>query len=216
MLLKPSRAVFLLATAGALLAAPAVDAQQRGSDKTIYCWEEEGERICGDALPADAVDNARREFSTSGLLTRTLGRALTEEEKAAAEALAALERENAARQAAQARQEQAMVHAYDSEEALQRAFDARIGLVEASARSSELGVESIRSSLMSLLRQAAEAELAGRAVPKALAAGIQEQHRGLRLQQSLLEQQRIQRQLLGEELEQSLARYRELRQASHR
>lgn len=216
MSLKLLRSALFLATAGVLLATPAVDAQQGGSDKKIYCWEEEGERICGDALPADAVDNARREFSSSGLLTRSLDRALSAEEKATAEALAALERENAAQQEARARQERAMVHAYDSEEALLRAFDARIDLVEASARSSELGVQSIRGSLMGLLRQAAEAELAGRTVPKTLAAGIQEQHRGLRLQQSLLEQQRIQRRLLGEELDQSLARYRELKQAARR
>lgn len=107
-----------------------------------------------------------------------------------------------------------MVHAYDSEEALRRAFGARLGLVEAAARSSELGIESIRASLMGLLRQAAEAELSGKAVPKALAAGIQEQHRGLRHQQALLEQQQVQRRLLAEELEQSLARYRELKQAA--
>ena len=211
---KLLRPLLFVAVASALLGAPAAGAQQRGPEKKIYCWEEEGERICGDALPADAVDNARREFSASGTLTRTLGRALTEEEKAAAEALAELERQADAEEAARARQERAMVHAYDSEQALRRAFGARLGLVEASTRSSELGIESIRSSLMGLLRQAAEAELSGRAVPKSLASGIQEQHRGLRHQQALLEQQRVQRRLLAEELEQSLARYRELKQAS--
>lgn len=210
---KLLRPLLFVAVASALVGAPAAGAQQRAPEKKIYCWEEEGERICGDALPADAVDNARREFSASGTLTRTLGRALTEEEKAAAEALAELERQADAEAAARARQERAMVHAYDSEQALRRAFGARLGLVEASTRSSELGIESIRSSLMGLLRQAAEVELSGRAVPKSLATGIQEQHRGLRHQQALLEQQRVQRRLLAEELEQSLARYRELKQA---
>lgn len=215
---KLLRSLLALAAASALLASPAADAQKRGSEaaRTIYCWEEDGERICGDALPADAVDNARSEFSASGMLTRTLGRALTEEERAAADALAELERQAAAEDAARERHERAMVHAYDSEDALQRAFNARIELVEASARSSELGIESIRSSLMGLLRQAAEAELAGREVPKTVSAGIHEQHAGLRRQQALLEQQQVQRRLLAEELEQALVRYRELRQAARR
>lgn len=215
-LLRPAALAF--AAAIALLAPPPVDAQKRGTEaaKTIYCWDDDGKRVCGDALPADAVDNARSEFSASGMLTRKLGRALTEEERAAAEALAELERQAADDAAARERQERAMVHAYDSEEALQRAFNARLELVEAAARSSELGIESIRGSLMGLLRQAAEAELAGRAVPERIASGIQEQHYGLRRQQALLEQQQVQQRLLAEELEQALLRYRELRQASVR
>lgn len=210
--------VLALATAAALLAPTTADAQKRGSgtSKTIYCWQEGDERICGDALPADAVDNARSEFSASGMLTRKLGRALTDEEREAAEALAELERQAAADAAVRARQERAMVHAYDSEQALQRAFNARLELVEAAARSSELGIESIRGSLMGLLRQAAEAELAGRKVPKRIADGIQEQHYGLRSQQAQLEQQEVQRRLLAEELDQALVRYRELKDGSGR
>lgn len=217
MTLKPFPPLLALATAALLVASPA-DAQKRGGEtsKTIYCWEEDGKRTCGDALPVDAVDNARTEFSASGMLTRKLGRALTEEERAAAEALAEMERQAAAEVAARARQERAMVHAYDSEQALERAFGARLELVDAAARSSELGIESIRSSLMGLLRQAAEAELAGRPVPATLASGIREQHSGLRRQQAQLEQQQVQRRLLTEELEQALVRYRELRQGATR
>src|SRR5690606_14669775 len=214
-LLRPAALAFAAAIA---LLAPPVDAQKRGTEaaKTIYCWDDDGKRVCGDALPADAVDNARSEFSASGMLTRKLGRALTEEERAAAEALAELERQAADDAAARERQERAMVHAYDSAEALQRAFNARLELVAAAARSSELGIESIRGSLMGLLRQAAEAELAGRAVPESIAGGIPGRRYGLRRQQGRLERQQGQQRVRAEGREQALLRCRELRQASVR
>src|SRR3546814_9883847 len=53
--------------------------------KKIYCWEEDGHKVCGDALPADAVDAARTEISArTGHTVRSLERAPTDEERAAA------------------------------------------------------------------------------------------------------------------------------------
>src|SRR3546814_20123611 len=68
-----------------LLLATATAAAQDKAAKKIYCWEEDGHKVCGDALPADAVDAARTEISArTGHTVRSLARAPTDEERAAA------------------------------------------------------------------------------------------------------------------------------------
>ena len=69
-----------VAIACALLGSGAASAQ-----KKVYCWNENGKKVCGDALPAEAADSARTEISAkSGLRTGQVARALTEAERSAA------------------------------------------------------------------------------------------------------------------------------------
>ena len=51
----------------AVLLAPAATAQQAGKDKAkkLYCWNEGGRKVCGDALPATAVDSVFSNASKS-------------------------------------------------------------------------------------------------------------------------------------------------------
>ena len=51
------------------------------AQKKLYCWNENGKKVCGDALPAEASDSARTEISaSSGLRTGQVSRALTDAE----------------------------------------------------------------------------------------------------------------------------------------
>ena len=36
---------------------------QDAAKKKLYCWDDHGHKVCGDALPSNAVDAARTEFS---------------------------------------------------------------------------------------------------------------------------------------------------------
>jgi hypothetical protein len=208
--MNKSAAPALLAAVVALSCAPAL-AQQPTGKKKIYCWDEGGRKICGDALPANAVDNARTEFSASGMATRRLERAPTDAERAAADAVAEQQRLQAIATAAAERRELAMVESYDSEDELRRAFEHRLGLLDAAVKSSRLGVDGLRRSLVTLLRRAGESELAGKPVAKALAGNIQAQHQQLRRQQALLADQQLQRNTADEDLAAALERYRELK-----
>src|SRR5687768_7005461 len=74
-----------------LLALPA--AAQPAPSKKLYCWNQGGQRVCSDALPPEAVNQARDEFNAkSGLRSGVVGRALSAEERAAAAADAAQQR----------------------------------------------------------------------------------------------------------------------------
>ncbi|MBW3549346.1 MAG: hypothetical protein KY442_00600 [Proteobacteria bacterium] len=192
--------------------APLALAQNSSPAKRVYCWDDNGRRVCGDALPASAVDSARTEISaSSGLTTRAVDRALTPEERAAAAAAAEASAAAAAALATAARRDRAMAESYASEAELRRAFQHRITLLDETVKASQLGIAGLRQSLLSLLRRASDSELGGKPVPKPLTATIQTQHDQLLRQQSLLAEQRRDRGEIEGELELALQRYRELK-----
>jgi hypothetical protein len=199
-----------LALTAALLAAPA-GAQQTGKKK-LYCWNEGGRKVCGDALPANAVDSARTEISPkSGLPTGQVGRALTAEERLAAAAQAEIERQKQFKEAAQRMREHAMAESYATEADLRRAFNDRIALLDDTIKAAQLSIGGLRQSLISLLRQAGEAELAGKPVPANLTGTIRTQHAELMRQQGLLAVHRQNRSEIDVELDHALQTYRALK-----
>lgn len=209
---RPLRLLAVTALAALLPAAALAQGAPAAGAKKLYCWNENGRRVCGDALPANAVDAARTEISArSGLKTGEVSRALTDAERAAAAAQAAADRQAAMSAEAIARREQAMVESYASEAELRRAFNARIELLDGTVKASQLNVGGLRQSLLSLLRRAGESELAGKPVAKSLADNIRLQHAELLRQQAMLTQQRADRIEIDAELARAVERYRALK-----
>jgi len=190
------------------LAVPAVLPAQDPPKARLYCWEEGGKHVCGDAFPASAAGRARTEFDTrTGNTVSRVGRALTAEERvqAAAEEVAQKARED------QARREMAMVMSYQTEDDLRRAFQNRVDLIEESLKGSELALVNLHRSLISLLRQANELELQSKPVGKILREKILNQHAELLGLRALKIRQTDERKALDAELQQALSRYRVLK-----
>ncbi|MDO5505239.1 MAG: hypothetical protein Q4F49_02960 [Pseudoxanthomonas suwonensis] len=208
-----TRSTLFASTALALLtlaSASTLHAQQPG--KRLYCWNEGGRRVCGDALPAEAAARAREEFSaTSGRRTGEVPRALNEDERAAAAARADAERAAEEAEAARVRRDLAMIESYATEADLRRAYGERTALVDASVKGSELGEANLRSSLVTALRQAADLELAGKPVPGPRVQNIRQLRHELDKQLRILEQQRADRVVLDTELADAVRRYRLLK-----
>lgn len=203
-----------LMAAGWLLPGPA-RAQPQDTEKRLYCWNENGQRICGDTLPVDAVDEARSVFNAeTGTQTGQVARALTDEERAAKEAADAKAARLAEAQAERERQEQAMVASYANESELRHTYQTRIDLLDATIKGSTLSMGNLRQRLLDLLLRAGEQELAGRPVPKNLAASIASQHVALLQQQSVLDNQHAEQRDLHAQLDRTLTRYRELKTAT--
>ncbi|MFC3814358.1 hypothetical protein [Lysobacter sp. GCM10012299] len=194
-----------------LIAATGSTLAQQAPTKKLYCWNENGARVCGDALPAHAVDNARTEFNSSGRAVSQLPRALTDEERAAAAAQAKLDQDARAAAEVAARRDRAMAESYATEEDLRRAFGERIALMDETIKASRLGVEGRRQSLVSLLGRAGETELSGKPVPKKASDNILTQHELLLRQRSMLAAQLAERELIDEDLEAALVRYHEMK-----
>lgn len=201
--------LMLLAT----LAVPAL-AQNKPADpgKKLYCWDEGGRRICSDTLPAEAVNRAREEFNArSGLRSAEVQRALTAEERADAALAAAQAQVDAAAVETRKRTEQAMLSTYGSEDALRRVFNERTAIVDNNIKTARYNVTSLREALAAQLLSAGNKELAGQKVPDKQAQDIRQRHTELLAQlrlQSAFEQQR---QTLEVEINETLARYRELK-----
>lgn len=204
--IRPLTAALLLAMAPLALAQ-----KTEAPAKKVYCWNEGGRKVCGDALPATAVDSARTEINaSSGMATARIDRALTPAERAAAEAAARDEQAAQAAADAEMRRFMAMVHSFDTEDALRRAFDNRIALNRDSIKTAQMGITGVRAMLVDLLRRAGEAELAQRPVPKKLADDIRSQHAQLIQQQATLARLQRNGAAIRAQLDEAVTRYREL------
>ncbi|WP_236493170.1 hypothetical protein [Xanthomonas massiliensis] len=202
----------LLGTALALACAGAATAQDKGTAKKLYCWDQNGQRICSDTLPPDAVNHAREEFNAkSGMRSATVDRALTPQERAAQAAAQAQQQLDTAAEQTRKRTEQAMLTSYASEDDLRRVFNERTAILDNNVQTALYNVNSLRDGLVTQLQKAGDQELAGHKVPDKLAADIAARHQELLDQQRLLAGFQAQRAALDVEIEQTLQRYRELK-----
>lgn len=208
-----------LALIAALALSPVPAQAQKGkapaaTDKKLYCWDEGGQRVCADALPAHAVGAAREEINaSSGMRTAEVQRALTPEERAAQAEEEARQRVEALAEETRRRTEKALLVTFQNEDDLRRVFSERVTLVENSIQTARYNVASLREGLVTLLRTAAERELAGKPVPEKLAGDIRQRHTQLLYHQLLQRSFERQRASLDEEIETTLERYRALKSA---
>ncbi|PPT75834.1 hypothetical protein XaplCFBP3122_11470 [Xanthomonas arboricola pv. populi] len=200
------------AVAAAVAAAPAI-AQDQPAAKKLYCWNQNGARVCSDTLPPEAVNQARDEFNArSGLRSAEVQRAMSSDERAAAAASEQQRQADLAAEQMRQRTDQAMLMSYQSEDDLRRVFNERIAIVDNNIHTARFNVTSLREGLASMLRSAGDRELAGQAVADKLVADIQQRHRELMAQlrlQASFEQQRV---ALDGEIADILQRYRAMKE----
>lgn len=206
------RSIFLLAALLAL--APAAVAQKKPAGnpkapKKLFCWEENGQRVCSDALPPEAVNAARQEISAaSGLRTGEVGRALTDEERAQAAIEAQQRMMDKAAEETRRRTDVAMLLSYRSEDDLRRVFTERTAIVDNNVRTARYNVVSLREGLVTLLQTAGDRELAGRPVSPEMTTTIRQRHAELVRTRRLQHSFETQRADLDVEIADILQRYR--------
>ncbi|APO95443.1 hypothetical protein [Xanthomonas vesicatoria] len=209
---KHTRLALLAALAVAVVAAPGV-AQDKPAAKKLYCWNQNGARVCSDTLPPEAVNQARDEFNAkSGLRSAEVQRAMSGDERAAAAASEQQRQADLAAEQMRQRTDQAMLMSYQSEDDLRRVFNERIAIVDNNIHTARFNVTSLREGLASMLRTAGDRELAGQAVADKLADDIQQRHRELMAQLRLQTSFEQQRTALDGEIADILQRYRAMKE----
>lgn len=180
--------------------------------KKLYCWNENGQRVCSDALPPEAVNQARQEISmSSGMQTGEVQRAMTDEERAAAAVEAAQRDADMAAEETRRRTDRAMLMSYRSEEDLRRVFNERTAIVDNNVRTARYNVASLREGLVSLLQAAGDRELSGQPVSGEMTQSIRNRHTDLLRQMQLQASFERQRLELDDEIVDILGRYREMK-----
>ena len=210
------RKPLLLALLAALLAAGVATAQEKDKGPKLYRWVDKQGKIHYDqALPPEAVNEARREFNAkTGTATGSVDRALTPEEreqqalaeKAAVEAAAAANE--------QKRREEIMMASYETEAELRRAYGERVTLLEMTIESTDISIKSLRENLATMLAQASDTELDNRRVLDERAKTIRELHAEQKKQETLQVGRRTDLAALNAEFARMLTRYRELRSSN--
>lgn len=207
----PKNPLVLLALC-AVLAPQALAQKADAPAKKLYCWSENGQRVCSDALPAEAVNRARQEISAkSGMRTGEVQAAMTEEQRAAAASEEVQRRVDQAAAETRRRTDQAMLLSYQTEEELGRVFTERTGIVDNSIRTSRFNVASLREGLVTLLQTAGDRELAGQPVTPDMAGNIRKRHAELLRQGRLQSSFERQRQDLDLEIAEIMQRYRQMK-----
>jgi len=209
------RPLLSLAIAASLVASGLAAAQKSDAPK-LYRWvDKQGKVHFDQALPPEAVEQARTEFSIkSGRNVGSVDRALTPEERAAQAAAADAAAQAAAAANEQKRQEDVMMASYETENDLRRAYGERIGLLQMTVESTEVSIRSLRENLTTLLSQASDTELDGRRVLDDRSKTIRELHTEKMKQQELQAARRADLATLNAEFARMLGRYRELRGAT--
>lgn len=207
MIRKPLCALVVLAVVAAGVASAQVKAPK------LYRWvDKEGKVHYDDALPPEAVDQARREFSSkTGNATGSVDRALTEEERAKIAADEKLAAEQAEVAGMQKRQEEIMLASYATEADMQRAYSERIALLKVTLESTDSSINNLRDNLATILSQASDTELDNRRVMEDRVKTIRELHTEQIKQQNMQVSRRADLIALNAESARMLARYRELR-----
>lgn len=206
------RISWIMVLLAVVLAAPAVQAQKDPAPK-LYRWtDKDGKEHYTDSLPAEAVDAARAELNkASGSTVSKVERAMTDDERAQKAREAETAAEAAKIEADRLQNDRTLLSSYSSESELQKTYGERLMLVEESVKSAQVGIDSQRGSLASLLAHATDRELAGQAVDARTLENLGEAHRQLGEQKQILQRREAERKDLQNELDDLLARYRELK-----
>lgn len=217
------RTLLCLAIAFALVASGNVVAAKKtavtakaAATKKLYRWvDKDGKVHYDDALPPEAIDQARQELSAkSGATTATVDRAMTEEERVQQAAAAAAAAQAAAQAQQQAQQDQTMMSMFGSEDALRHSYEERTSLLQQSLEVTQVSIKSLRISLASQLSDAATAELSDKPVNGKRDATVRKLHADLLTQQGFLKNRESELNALDQEYARVLARYRELKSAA--
>jgi len=215
MIMPPKTLATILA---ALLFAPVALAGDPAapSGPKLYHWVgADGKDHYGDVLPPEALTRARQEISkSSGMTIKSVERALTPEERAAAQAKADADAKAAEAIEKAKQNDQVLLASYPSEAELKRAYDERISSLTETLKATRIGVQSQQEGLSSLLIAASNLELSDKPVNAKLATSIKSTHALLLQQQASETQQESQVAKLLQESAATMEHYRSLEAAA--
>lgn len=208
-----------VAATGAILAAPPASKAPKASAgvaSKLYRWtDKDGKVHYSDDLPPEALTEARDELNkTNGMTIKSVGRALTSEERAAAQAKAEADSKIAEALAKVRQNDQMLLNSYSTEADLKRAYEERISMQVEGLKATRMSLQGQQRSLSSFLYSASTLELSDKPIGKHVVSSIRKLRREVVQQQQSETQIEAQITGLKQESTATLAHYHELRAAA--
>ena len=198
----------LLATValGLALAAPSVSAK---TDHNRYKWKDaQGHLHYDDALPTEALKFGYEVVNPQGLVVKHVDRPKTPEElqvDAAAAKKAATQKHI---DDTQAQNDQQLLAAYPSEQALVSAQQAQLDMIDQNVQATQLSLGSQEQSLTQRLSRAADLDRTGKPIPATLKAQIEALRRNVEHQRTYIADKEKEKAGLAQKFADAIAHYR--------
>src|SRR5919106_142500 len=177
---------------GVLLAVLAFAIPLTPHAKAIKCWtNSDGNKECGDAVPAEYVQQGHQEISQDGrMIIREHNRAKSDEELAEQELLAKLKAEQQQLARQQAARDRVLLETFTNEEDMVLARDDKLSTIESQIRLTENHINKLHTTLEKMIKMAADLERGGKRPSPSLIEDIEKVRRQISENWMFIESQR--------------------------
>ena len=176
------------------------------------CWtNNEGVKECGNAVPPEYAQKGHQELSKSGMVKEETGRAKTDEEIAEQRRLEKIEAEKEKAAAAQKVKDDILLQTFSSVEDIERARDERVTQLEAAIKLTQQRSQKIQEDLDKRIKNAANAERAGKAPSEALLKDIDSLKRQIKNNDKFIEGKRAEQEVIKEDHAKDIAHFKGLK-----
>ncbi len=177
----------------------------------IKCWENsDGVRECGKNVPPEYSQQAHEEINSRGITVETSDRAKTDEERAEADRLTAIQAEEDKKKAEAAAQDKILLDTYSNTDDIQMTSDGKIAALESSIGLANKRKEKIQANLDKDTATAAAEELAGRQPSEDLLKDITSLERQIQDLDKFIVDKRLGQEKIEKEYAEKIARYKDL------
>ncbi len=206
------RRTIIAAVTCLLLASSAQILAQSSAGQYRYTWkDDQGQPHYSDSLTNQAIKNGYEVVNDQGMIVRHVPRALTAEEHAHANAVAAKAADARHAQEQQRQADRQMMAAYPTEQSFVAAQQAELDHIDQTIHTTQLNLHSQEENLAELLAHAAGMQSNGDTVPKSLADRITRQRATVTAQRRMLERQHDKRQAAVQREQRQLRHYHDVR-----
>lgn len=181
------------------------------SATTIKCWtNKEGVRECGTTVPPEYAQQKHEELNDQGRIIGEQKRALTKEEIAEKERLAAAEREKKKAEEERKRKDQILLDTYTKVEDIEKVRDDNIRVIESRITLTKSRIEKTKADLDKRIQTAANAERDGKKPNEALLQDIDTLRKRIKTNQEFVAEREKEIEDVRASYNADIKRYREL------
>jgi hypothetical protein len=178
----------------------------------LKCWtNSEGVKECGNAVPPEYAQQGHQELSKGGMVKKETERAKTDEELAEAKRLEKIQAEKDKLAAEQKKKDAILLQTFSSVEDIERARDERVTQLEAAIKLTQQRSEKIQEDLDKRIKNAANAERAGKTPSEALLKDIDSLKRQIKNNDKFIEGKRAEQEVIKEDHAKDIAHFKELK-----